>query len=172
MDKRKLIVIEGIVEKLKDLPFEKKAIISRISGGKIGLYSMEFVNRADEPYVELRIAPEDRTYGIIHVSKETKGFFSGYKKQFVLETDVKPFVMHLTGAPNGTEIGEESGGYIGHPRANEIEDRFLSQAPDAKHNVQGSFLRWYEAHPETEPDMHVRVYRSNAELFRLDSKIK
>lgn len=164
-DMHKGLKIDDLTSKLGKLPYSQKAIVSK--SGK-GLYLLEYVSRADEPYVLLKIAPEDRTYGIIHVDKETRGFFPGYRKQFVLETDVKPFIMHLTGAPNGSEVGDEVGGYVCHPKTSEIEARLLDNAPDARHSVEGSFKRWYDAHPEVNPGRYVKVFRTHPELFRLE----
>ncbi len=161
----KSLKIDDITGRLTKLLYNQKAIIGK--SGR-GIYTIEYVSRGNEPYVELKIAPEDRSYGIIHVSKETRGFFPGYRKQFVLETDVKPFIMHLTGAPNGSEVGDEVGGYICHPKTSEIEARLLDNVPDARHPVEGSFKRWYDAHPEVNPGQYVRVFRTHPELFRLE----
>lgn len=156
-----------VLDKILKLPMNQHALVSK--SGR-GFYNIEVISKEgqDQPYVELKIAPEDRQYGIVHVTKETRGFFPGYKRQFVLETDLKPFVMHLTGAANGTAVGSETGGYLCHPRANEIDERLLEHVPDAGHNKDGSFKRWFDFHPEVEPGNYVKVYRVHPELFRLE----
>lgn len=162
--------IEEVMERILKLPMNRQALVSK-SGG--GIYNIEIISKQGEdiPYVELKINPSSREYGILHVTKETRGFFPGYRRQFILETDVKPFVIHLTGSENGTEVGSEEGGYLCHPRPNEIEERLLAHAPDADHHIEGSLKRWFDAHEEVEPNHYVKVYRVHPESFRLESDV-
>lgn len=162
--------IGEIMNRILKLPMNQQALVSKRSSG---IYNIEIISKQGEdlPYVELKVNPSSREYGILHVTKETKGFFPGYRRQFILETNVKPFVMHLTGSENGTEVGSEEGGYLCHPRPQEIEGRLLAHAPDANHSKEGSFKRWFDAHEGIEPDHYVRVYRVHLESFRLESNI-
>ncbi len=103
------------MDRILRLSVNQQVLVSKI-GSEI--YNIEIIGKEGEdiPYVELKINPSSREYGILHVTEETKGFFPGYRRQFVLETDVKPFVMHLTASEDGTEIGSEEGGYLCHPK--------------------------------------------------------
>ena len=155
-----------LVNQLIGLTPTQQATIGR---NEQGLYTVEVIDIQQNrglPYVELKIVPSDREYNIVHVTKETRGLFPGYKVQFVLETDVKPFVMHLTGGNVSYEVGDEEGGYLCHPRPNEIEERFLPKVPDAN-TREGSFKQFYDAHSELKPDDYVKVFRVNPELYRL-----
>jgi hypothetical protein len=133
-----------------------------------GVYS-DIKESANHPYVELKITPDSSVNGYINVNKEAEGFFPGYKQQFILDTDVKPFVMHLTSAPAGTSLGDNMGGYICHPRSTEVEDRFLVRVPDSGNNIKGSFLRWHDAHTNLEAGDLVKVYRLGDEHYRLEA---
>lgn len=158
--------LADIVNQLLDLTPTQQATITK---SEQGIYLLEVIDTIDNkelPYVELKIVPSDREYNIVHVTKETRGLFPGYKVQFVLETDLKPFVMHLTGGNNGNKIGEEEGGYICHPRPTEVEKRFLQIVPDAN-TKEGSFKQFYDAHPKLQPENYVKVFRVNKELYRL-----
>jgi hypothetical protein len=117
------------------------------------------------PYVDIRKAPADHEYGIIHIQQEFKSFFPGYRIQFLLETDIRPFVMHMTAGTNGSRRGAEEGGYICHPKCNEIEEEF-QQVRDATHHIRGSFLRWYDAHPDYQLELEEKWFR----FFKLDDK--
>jgi hypothetical protein len=159
-----------VIDKIMKLPMNQQALVSK--SGR-GIYNIEIISKQGEdlPFVELKINPSSREYGILHVTKETRGFFPGYRRQFVLETDVKPFVMHLTGAGNGSCVGDEEGGYLCHPRPQDVGARLLQHASDANHARDGSFKRWFDEHEEVEPEHYVRVYRAHPELFRLESNI-
>lgn len=162
--------IEEIMNKILKLPMNQQALVSK---GGSGIYNIEIISKKGEyiPYVELKVNPSSREHGILHVTKETRGFFPGYRRQFVLETDVKPFVIHLTASENGTEVGSEEGGYICHPSPQKIEGRLLAHAPDADHYIKGSLKRWFDAHEEIDPNHYVKVYRYHPESFRLESNI-
>lgn len=162
--------IKEIINRILKLPMNQQALVSKRGSG---MYNIEIISKQGEdlPYVELKVNPSSREYGILHVTKETRGFFTGYRRQFILETDVKPFVIHLTASENGTEVGSEEGGYLCHPSPQKIEGRLLAHAPDADHHIKGSLKRWFDAHPKVEPDYYLRVYRAHPELFRLESDI-
>ncbi len=96
-------------------------------------------------HIDFSTPPSSREYGILHVPTEqlAKEVIPEYKEQFVLLTDDKPFVMHLTGGPNN------GGSYLCHPRVTNVEgDWLLEMVEDAKHAKEGSFRRWWENHPE------------------------
>ena len=116
----------------------------------------------------MKIIPSNIRYGIIELNKEAREFFPGYKKQFVLETDIKPFVLHLSGGTKETKIGSEEGGYLGHPTPRNVEEKFFRQIPDCRHRIQGSFKRWYDAHPDIEPEHYFKVFKLDSELYRLE----
>jgi len=147
------------------MPIGIKAIINKTDRA---IYEINFEETKEEPYIELKISPSDIEYGIIHIVKETKGFFLGYRKQFVLETDTKPFVMHLTSASDGTKIGEGTGGYLCHPRPDEIDMHLLKYAPDTKDRIEGSFKRWYDSHSEVSRGTWIKIYRKHSKLYILE----
>ena len=159
--------LNNIIIEIAKISIGTRAIVDR-TGERV--YNIDLEQIGDYPYVKLKIAPKARQYGIIHVPKEIKGFFPGYRKQFILETDVKPFVMHLTGSETGTKIGEKEGGYIDHPMPNDIEARLIQKVNDANNRIDGSFKRWYDSHPlpEAAPNSWVKIYRIHSELFRLE----
>lgn len=159
--------LNDIIIGMAKMPIGMRAIIDKIEEG---VYKLHLEQIGNYPYIMLKIAPKARQYGIIHVSKKTKGFFPGYRKQFILETDIKPFIMHLIGSENGTKIGEKEGGYIDHPMPHNIEGYLIQQVRDANDRIEGSFKRWYDAHPlpEASPNSWVKVYRVNSELYRLE----
>ena len=158
--------LEEILAVISEIQIDQQVLVSRLKEG----YDFEILSTENEnlPYVELKVASYCRDYGVLAVNKETRGFFPGYKRQFILETNIKPFVMHLTSAVNGSETGEETGSYIGHPRGGAVDSKFLDIAPDANYTRDGSFHRWYDAHPSVNVDDYVRVYRLNQERFRLE----
>ena len=152
-----------ILKTVLNLKPDQQAIIGR---SVRGVYTVNIQTKTNQPYVELKIAPKDREYNIIHVTKETKGFFPGYKVQFVLDTDIKPFVMHLTGANNGTTIGDDEGGYLCHPRPSEINPSMLTRVPDADKR-DGSFKQFYDAHPRLQGGDYVKIFRLTPDFYRL-----
>ena len=119
--------------------------------------------------VKLKIIPSNIKYGIIELNNETREFFPGYRKQFILQTDIRLFVMHLSGSEKGTEIGSVYGGYLSHPRPRDIKEKFFRQIPDCRHHIKGSFKRWYDEHPEIESEHYIRIYKLEEELFRLET---
>jgi len=68
-----------------------------------------------------------RKYGLINLTKKNRGFFPGYKVNFMLETDVGEIVTKVTSASRpGVQIGDPvEGAYI-----------------------QGGLKPWYEKHQE------------------------
>ena len=159
--------IGDMVQKLLDLDVNQQAVVSKRPSGLYVVDVLDNQDNDDLPYVMLKVVPSSREYGILHVTKETRGLFPGYKRQFVLETTVQPFVMHLTGADNGTHVGEDQGGYICHPRTTEIDERFVD-VPYATHAVDGSFKRFFDANPRLRPETLVTVYRVNNARYRLE----
>ena len=152
--------LDGIMSGSQGLGRNEIATVrSAQEGYTIGLEQEPYI-----PSVELIVAPCDPYWGIIHVRNETRGLFRGYRGQFILETDVKPFVMHLTGAADDTPIGENTGGYIGHPGT--IEPRLLQHCPDSN-TREGSFKRFYEAHPEMGGGSIIRIGRLAPERYRI-----
>lgn len=161
--------LPDIIDRLQGLSLDQIAEISR---GSRGHYQMAVLSRASSgdfsSCIALKVVPSSREFGIVHVPKELKAFFPGYRSQFVLETDVQPFVMHLTGG-NGADlqagvslddaVGQKDiGQYLCHPRSTEIDMRFseISHAASAK---QGSFKRFYDAHQELRPDDFLVICR-------------
>jgi len=115
---------------------------------------VEILNSGN-PIVLLNLAEEDPTYGIIHIPQQSRNFFPGYKVQFALNTDVKPFVVHVTGG-NGGDRGSSEGSYLCHPRGSEVNPSLFPQCTDATNN-NGSFFRFYEAHPELSKDSRLVI---------------
>jgi|TARA_Y100000310_G_scaffold2130_1_gene2659 hypothetical protein len=124
------------------------------------------------PFIDLTCKPSWRDRGLISLTDGTRGFFPGYKIQFLMETNVKPFVLHLNSSSDGTRVGEDSGNYINHPEGNIVDSKFLSEAPDATSNRDGTLYRWFERNPKLQPDDQIRIYRINAERFRLEYPIQ
>ncbi len=137
--------IGEVINELLGLSSTQKAIVEKDVGGLYKI-AIEGKNKKSYPIIQLQMVQSNIDYGIVQVPREHLGFFPGYREQFILETDVKPFVMHLTGADDGTANGEEAGGYLCHPRAKEVNLKFLDRCPDANHPTHGTFKRFYEAH--------------------------
>lgn len=164
-----------IVNKLASMNENQVIIISR---HKSGIY--EVVSTVKTPqnngstsqntstHIDIILVPSSPEYGIINLPEEHKDFFPGYRKQFILETDVRKFVMHLTGANNGTSIGERVGNYLCHPRAGNVDPKLLRECPDANNHIRGSFKRFYEAHKELKPGDKLRIHKVNSEVYRLE----
>jgi len=150
-----------VIERLQELSLDQIAEISR---GTRGHYYMDVLSQASsgdfDSCIALKVVPSSSQFGIIHIPREHKAFFPGYRSQFVLETDVQPFVMHVTGGNSGhlkkgvsldDAIGEEIGQYLCHPRATLIAPEF-SDIPYATSAKQGTFKRFYARHTELKPD--------------------
>ncbi len=153
--------IEEITDQLLKLSPSQKAEITK---SEKGIYLIDIAEEL--PYVDLKIVPSNFDHGIICLTKETKEFFPGYKEQFVLETDVKSFVMHLNGGSEHS-VGDADGSYLNHPRHTEVEERLLEYAPDAN-TRDGTFKRFYDAHLELQPDDFITIFRASQERYILD----
>ncbi|MEK6822891.1 MAG: hypothetical protein AABY13_03600 [Nanoarchaeota archaeon] len=155
--------LDELMAQLDRMPQDGRAMIVRRADGQ---YEIELVDELRLPYIELKIVPSSRRYSIIHVPIDAKDFFPGYRVQFVLNTPLKPFVMHMTGADNGTARGDDVGGYICHPRTTDIDAGLLAEVPDANTN-DGSFKRFYDANKILRTDDWVRVFRMDQHHYRL-----
>lgn len=151
-----------IIDHLRELPLDQIAEISKKAGGH---YQMTILSQASSSdfssCVTLKVVPSSREFGIIHVLAEHRTFFPGYRKQFILETDIKNFVMHLTGGntdhlKQGTSldqaVGEAIGQYLCHPSPCDVDVKLLKRVPDADSVRDGSFKRFYDKHHEIKPD--------------------
>ncbi len=118
--------------------------------------------------IEKTITASDIKYGIIHIRKRDREFFPGYRVQFVLHTDLKPFVMHLTGGYFGLRQGSNSGQYICHPRVNQVMENLAESTPDATDSEKGSFKRFYSAHQEVRKKTKVRISKVNDKEYSLE----
>lgn len=157
-----------IVERLQGLSLDQ---IAEISKGARGQYNMDILSRASsgdfDSCVALKVVPSSSQFGIIHIPREHKSFFPGYRSQFVLETDVQPFVMHVTGGNSDDlkagvtlddAVGEDIGQYLCHPRSTQISMRF-ADVPNATSAKLGSFKRFYAQHSELNPDDFLVICR-------------
>ena len=118
------------------------------------------------PFGGLEMTSSNKEYGIIHVRNGTKSIFPGYREQFVIYTDVKPFIMHLTGGTNENVRGEEAGGYLCHPRLNLVDKQLALLVPDSITN-DGSFKRFYEARDELMMGDPMTIFRLRKNKFFL-----
>ena len=76
-----------------------------------------------------------RTWALIPLSRDKRGFFPGYKVYFELETDLGAVTTRVTSAPKGTPVGDpKAGGYI-----------------------QGGLRSWYDGHPGVQDGARVRI---------------
>ena len=158
--------LEELMAQLNHMPRGGRAIVVRRDDEQ---FNIELDDELRLPYIEMKIVPSSRRYGIIHVPGDSKGVFPGYRTQFVLNTPLKPFVMHMTGADNGTPKGDEQGGYICHPRTTDIDPALLTEVPDANTN-DGSFQAFYKANKSLKVDDWVRIHRMDARHYRLTLK--
>jgi hypothetical protein len=121
----------------------------KVEKNKEGLYKVEVLNQNDtqniNEFVTLILRPGDSEYGIIGLDSDSRGFFPNYQEQMILETDIKPFVVHPTSGAERDGIVKP--GYLSHPRTNQIEEQLLNIVPDAN-TPEGSLVRFYEGHPE------------------------
>ena len=164
--------LDDVIKTLTNLGQEESAIVRRTEAG---IYEVNIRRRKvrkdtgapspERPFVEVCIADKDPVYGILHLPRSVIALrhFPGYRGQFILETSVKPFVMHLTGAADGTNEGDLEGGYLCHPRSTEINSKFLERVPDAA-SKDGSFLRFYEQ-THARGGKWLRIYRKTPELY-------
>lgn len=67
-----------------------------------------------------------KKHGLIPLPKQYRGYFPGYKVQFILETDIGEITTRVTSAPRGTPKGDPEAGYY----------------------IQGGLRPWYERHRE------------------------
>ena len=114
-----------------------------------------------------KVVTSSADFGILHIPKLLEHFVPGYRQQFALYTDMyeetQPFLMHVTGKKNGdVQEGDIGGSYLCHPRPADVEERWLQEIPFADKRLEGSLLRYYEAHPEL-------VDGTLVSLFRLDN---
>ena len=138
-----------------------------VSRNESGLYT---VNVNSMPYIDIALGDNFRTYNdhnIIHVPRANLDFFPGYREQFVLDTDVKPFVVHLTSAGDGTTNGEENGNYLCHPRTNKVSQHFLDEVPDTTRKIEGSLGRFYDDHIDLYPESLFRFYKRDQSHYKL-----
>ena len=74
--------------------------------------------------IELRNLYSPRRWALIHVPREKRRFFPGYKVYFDLETDTQAIRTRVTSAPKGTPVGDPNGGSY----------------------IQGGLRPWYNSH--------------------------
>ena len=162
--------IGTVLEAILALPPEHNVFVRKNKNGLYTLVASECSsNKAGEyPYITIKLSESCRGYHLLQIPTAMRGFFPGYHEQFVLLTDVKPFVMHLTSGSAASTKGNTEGGYIGHPRPRDIEQKFLAEVPDACNRTAGCFGRWYDAHPEGNVGDKYRIYRLNKELFAFE----
>jgi len=160
--------LPDIVERLQGLSLDQ---IAEISKGTRGHYHMAVLSQASSgdftSCIALKIVPSSSQFGILHIPREHKAFFPGYRSQFILETDVQPFVMHLTGGNSDDlkqgvslddAVGQEIGQYLCHPRSILISPQF-TDIPHATSQKNGSFRNFYARHPELKPDDFLVICR-------------
>jgi len=114
-------------EPLKD--FKK---VTPASKGDLGTF--KFIPDSNIPVEKINDSVEitinkihsPREYGLINLTKKIRGFFPGYKEEFILETDIGEIVTKVTSAPKGVQIGDPFGGTY----------------------IQGGLKPWYKKHQE------------------------
>ena len=161
--------LESLLKMLHNLPPGESVIVSKTprSNYSIRMANLPVKKPKKPSYIELPFVPCDRKYGIVQITAKTNGFFNGgYKGQFLLRTDRKDFVMHLTSAKDNVPKDKRKGLYLCHPRAMEVSGVFLDECPDAD-TRDGSFLRFYEAHPELRPGDILRITKNSTKDYRL-----
>lgn len=160
--------LSKIVERLQGLSLDQIAEVSKGIGGHYHIAILSQANSGDfSSCISLKVVPSSSEFGIIHVPKEHRAFFPGYRTQFVLETDVSPFVMHLTGGNSDQlikgvslddAVGENIGQYLCHPRSTQISSQY-ADIPGTTSGREGSFKRFYELHDEIVPDDFLIICR-------------
>ena len=85
--------------------------------------------------IELELYDSSRKYVYIPLPKDKRHFFPGYKLNFELVTDIGVLTAHVTGAPNGTPIGD----------------------PHLGGHIRGRFGPWYAKHPELKDGTKLRM---------------
>ncbi len=161
--------IGSLLEKLLQLPAEQDLLVRK---SKDGLYTAVTVQNAEDrageyPFITVNLEESCRKHNLILIPKIVQGFFPGYREQFVLLTDIKPFVMHLTSGSSHSKKGSIEGGYLCHPNPKDVEPEFLREVQDAGHRTEGCFGRWYDCHPEAQVGNKCRIYRINRRVYSL-----
>ncbi len=90
-------------------------------------------NYVDIPIGSIHTA---REFGLIYVPMHMRSFFTGYKVDFILETDIGEVVTRPTSAPKGTAVGNLS--------------RWAY--------IQKNLRFWYRKHPELKNGDVLRIY--------------
>jgi hypothetical protein len=91
------------------------------------------IKAGDVLEIVLRV-PSERKFAYFHLDKGNRRFFPGYKKDFVLETDIGDIMTRVTSAREPSQIGD----------------------PDAGVIVQGNLKKWYAKHQEVNIGTKVR----------------
>lgn len=156
-----------IVNELTTLDINHRLVIGKTQSGLYTVKTINIPREEDLPHIEVELTQSAFDYGIIIVANGTRGFYPGYRHQFVLETDIKKFVMHLTSGEEGILRGAREGNYLCHPRHTIIEERFSDEVPDARHHKDSSFKNFYRRHPELVVGSTLNVIRVDSEHYRL-----
>ncbi|MBS3083465.1 hypothetical protein J4423_01530 [Candidatus Pacearchaeota archaeon] len=106
-----------------------------------------------ESYTHL-VLPSDIDYGKIVLDAEAREFFPGVRKQFILETNKGPFLMH-----------RQHDSYLNAPRRGEADRSMLSQL--GRHGVR-PFITWYQKNPDVEVGSKIKIYKAGSERFILE----
>jgi len=156
--------LSHVIDALLALHTGEHAIVTRETRSQYSVVT----GTPDEDYrIDLKLVPSSFKYGIIHVPSKAVDMFPGYRRQFVLLTPVKPFIVHLTGAIEGTRKGAQQGGYLCHPSPCNVEESWLKLVPDARSN-EGSLLAFYEAQRKLlKPGSHVQINKLGVNQFEL-----
>ncbi len=60
--------------------------------------------------IEVTVAPSFLDYKIIIIPRSQRSFFPGYKKDFILKTNLREYLAHMTSAEGDIKIGDPSAG--------------------------------------------------------------
>ena len=111
------------------LDMDAKALVDKIVEGALKKFA------ENKNAIEIKLNPSSRKYVYIPLPKDKRHFFPRYKVSFELTTDVGVLTAHVTGAPNGTPIGD----------------------PHAGGHIRGGFGKWYAKHPELKAGDRLRI---------------
>jgi len=87
---------------------------------------VELLSEPKFPSIQIEVIRSALDYYIIPIHSEHRLLFPGYDEPFTLITDIDEVTTHVTGAPQGTFVGD----------------------PYAGNRIQGNLWRWYRKHRE------------------------
>jgi len=101
------------------------------------------------------VVPSDINYGKIVLNEELREFLPKARQQFIMGTDMGPFVLH-----------RQNNSYLNAPRTSEVDRSLLPEL--GKHGVRPLHV-WYQGHPKVNPGSRVTIYKESDLRFFLEA---